>query len=285
MKAIHENRMYLSTCPVSCFQSKNISFYGHWHNDIEIIFVKKGILSIGINNESRKVTEGSLVICSGKDIHYYNSHGLENEVVLLIFKPDIINCPAGWPENGYFKYKYITPNLINKLDISINLLSEIEKSIDTIYFELETLNKHHDYIIKSNIFYITGLLLRYIPIENSTTPNKNSNYYYINRMHNVLKYLEDNYKNQISLQQAADICNLSVYHFSRLFSNTIGQTFTKYINTLRINAAEELLTNDTLSISFIALDCGFESIRSFNRVFKSIKGVTPSEFRKKHSNN
>lgn len=281
MKAFHEDRNYSTLCPVACFTAKNFSFYGHWHNDIEIIFVKKGSLNIGINNECRQVTEGSLVICAGKDIHYYTSSENENEIMFLIFKPDIINFPGGWPDNGCFKYKYITPELIKRLDMPLNLLNEIEKSIIIIDAELQVQNSHYEYIVKSNLFNITGLLLRYIPIENYDNTNKNSKYYYIDRMHKVLTFLEDNYTTPITLQQGADICNLSIYHFSRLFSSTMGQSFTSYVNALRIHSSEELLMNDTLSISYIALECGFESIRSFNRVFKSLKGISPSQFRNK----
>ena len=72
----------------------------------------------------------------------------------------------------------------------------------------------------------------------------------------------------------------SKYHFSRLFSEYTKETFCDYLNLRRIKAAEELLLNDSLSVTEIAMQSGFSSIATFNRLFRSLKGCSPSEYRK-----
>ncbi len=77
----------------------------------------------------------------------------------------------------------------------------------------------------------------------------------------------------------ADLAGFSKYHFSRLFKNFTGLSFYKYLNKKRIEHAEELLVDPSLSITEVALQSGFTSLSAFIRMFKQIKDCTPTEFR------
>jgi AraC-like DNA-binding protein len=71
-----------------------------------------------------------------------------------------------------------------------------------------------------------------------------------------------------------------MYHFTRFFKDTTGMTFWQYLNNYKVSKAVNLLINTSDSISEIAFNSGFNSIKTFNRVFKQVKGCSPSEFRK-----
>ena len=77
----------------------------------------------------------------------------------------------------------------------------------------------------------------------------------------------------------ADMAGFSKYHFSRLFTQYTGHTFCDYLNMRRIRAAESLLSGDDLTVTEAAMQSGFSSIATFNRVFKSFKNCNPSEYR------
>ena len=71
----------------------------------------------------------------------------------------------------------------------------------------------------------------------------------------------------------------SKFYFSRLFKQFTNVSFYKYVNQKRIEKAAEMLTEPNISITNVALSCGFESLSSFIRMFKIVKGCTPTEFR------
>ena len=85
----------------------------------------------------------------------------------------------------------------------------------------------------------------------------------------------------ISLDYLADQVGFSKFHFSRLFKEYTDYNFSDYLCIRRIKAAETLLEDPDYSITEVALNSGFASISTFNRIFKQKKGITPSEHRKR----
>lgn len=75
------------------------------------------------------------------------------------------------------------------------------------------------------------------------------------------------------------LSSFSKFYFSRLFKQFTDVSFYKYVNQKRIEKAAEMLTEPNISITNVALSCGFESLSSFIRMFKIVKGCTPTEFR------
>ncbi len=100
------------------------------------------------------------------------------------------------------------------------------------------------------------------------------------KLNNLLGYLEQHYAEDISLDQAAEMTGLSKYYFTKVFKQHTSQTYYDYLSFLRIQAAEGLLGDKSLSIADIAVSCGYASISSFNRIFRRLKGTSPSEYRK-----
>ncbi len=94
-------------------------------------------------------------------------------------------------------------------------------------------------------------------------------------------YITDHCGQSLSLGDVAHHVGISKSHFSHLFKHCTGQTFIDYLTTERIRRAETLSLDSSKSITDIAFEAGFSSISSFNRAFRKIKGITPSEFREK----
>jgi len=99
-------------------------------------------------------------------------------------------------------------------------------------------------------------------------------------MNDIVDYVENNYKKQISLNQLADSLGYEYCYFSKLFNKLFSMSFNSYINTYRFNAASEMLINTDMPVTEIAYESGFQSIRSFNNTFKNLSGRSPSDFRK-----
>lgn len=99
----------------------------------------------------------------------------------------------------------------------------------------------------------------------------------------VLKYIDNNYMYDITLDQLADVAGYSKYHFSRIFKQYNSMSYLQYINARRTKAAETLLLDPDIPITEVAMRSGFKSLTTFNRIFKDIKHCTPTDFKKLYS--
>ncbi|MCH5719257.1 helix-turn-helix domain-containing protein [Niabella hibiscisoli] len=100
------------------------------------------------------------------------------------------------------------------------------------------------------------------------------------RINMVYKYLMQNFQDDISLQEVANLCNMTPSAFCRYFKSRTQKSVIQFLNELRIGHASKLLLNERYSISDVCYECGYNSIANFNKFFKSIKKTTPSEYRK-----
>jgi len=96
----------------------------------------------------------------------------------------------------------------------------------------------------------------------------------------ALEYIASNYTSNITLKTVADNTYVHPAHLSRMFSKHVKCHFRNYINDKRINLAKELLQDPSLSITAICSEVGFSDQSYFDKVFKRIEGVTPSQYRK-----
>lgn len=273
MHAIYEDRSYASNLPVVAIESRNINFYAHWHEDVELICVCEGLLQVGINNESRILRQGDMAVCSSGDIHFYDCKGQESLLRMIIFRPEFIDSAGGWPRTFVISSPFLQDQSYS------DLYNKFNSAFETVRVETEQTDQVSSMMIKSSLLCLCGSLARAVPAQLSVSGKSASKHHRLKEMQDVLSFIESNYMENIRLEDAAAVANLSVCHFSRLFANIAGAGFKIYLTRLRVNKAEDLLKNSEDSITDIAYKCGFGSIRSFNRVFISSRGVPPSKFR------
>ncbi len=106
---------------------------------------------------------------------------------------------------------------------------------------------------------------------------------YVQKFNALMDYIDEHYMEDLNLETIAKSIGFSKFHFSRLFKQYTNFTFCDYLCYRRIKVAEELLAEPDLSITEIALQAGFPSISTFNRLFKQRKNCTPSEYRSKNN--
>ena len=95
----------------------------------------------------------------------------------------------------------------------------------------------------------------------------------------VVDYLNINFRDNITLAQAAEMAYTGSTYFSKKFKKCTGFGFSEYLTYLRINEASKMLVNSKDSISHISTSCGFNNSSYFGDVFKKIKGVSPQKYR------
>ena len=149
----------------------------------------------------------------------------------------------------------------------------------------------NDYILKpvrprEIINIVNNIIVNYkINNKGENTDNKSIIEEYkeeISPIDKALKYIDENFKDNINLNTIADKCNLSSCYFSKLFKREVGVNFSQYLKNKKIQHAKKLLKTTEIPILNIAIDLGFEDCGYFIRVFKNIEGITPKKYREKN---
>ncbi|MCG8475350.1 MAG: AraC family transcriptional regulator [Cytophagales bacterium] len=105
------------------------------------------------------------------------------------------------------------------------------------------------------------------------------------KINDVFEFVLANFSKPIKLQEVADIANMSVTSFCRYFKLRTRKTFSLFLNEIRVGHACKLLKENQFNISEICYECGFNNISNFNRQFKAITDFTPTEYKKRYTNN
>lgn len=271
VKAFHEVRSYDSDVMVWCQTYENISFLSHWHKEIELIYIRSGVCRINVGDQSFTAQGGDLVICDTGIIHYSDSYEEKNVLQFLIFAPGIISPVY---EFSRFSCPYITKEQLEKY----KLRDVLEGLFLVVQQELEAQENYYQDIVKARIREFWYLLKRKLPRESTQTASYHKRIEQMDDFQKLLSYMEEHYFENITLEFAAKQVNFSSSHFSKMFKKLTGINFVTYLNMLRVEKAMEQLRNTSRKVTDIGLNCGFNNIRTFNRVFKEITGYTPREF-------
>ena len=252
------------------FGTRNSNIGLHFHEEIEILFVTSGEIIVGIDKEVHIIKEQQCVLILPGKVHSVSTENFStinvvktyampitdehdfNSIVLdcCTFSDEII---ATCMENIY--REYIAKEKGYHLAIEKDILEVIL------------------YIIRNNAINITPADKRYKTLEDSMF------------LWNVYDYVQRNYMNNILLSDIAKLCGYSKCYFSRKFKALTDWNFWDYLLKFRINKAKELIIMSNSKYTDIAAHCGFSEIRSFNRSFKKMTGLNPSEYRKNSNDN
>jgi AraC-like DNA-binding protein len=177
--------------------------------------------------------------------------------------------------------KFISP-ITQRRMLFRNRIGKDEQFTDcmmAIHAELEREEAGFELAVKSHLYKLLALLVRGQEATMRNAVEYNSRIKELERLAPVFHEIDNRYKEQLTVQELADLVGLSRYHFSRLFKQLTDKTLVEYINLVRINKSESLLRDGRLTISEVALQTGFNDIYYFSRMFKKLKKMPPSEWR------
>ena len=124
----------------------------------------------------------------------------------------------------------------------------------------------------------------YNNIYNKSTDTENSNSKNLDSMHDMVGYIQKNYRNKITLSDIALAGNVCRSNCCKLFQLFLKSSPISYLTEYRLDKSIEMLNNSSYSITEIALHCGFNSSSYFTEIFSKNLGCTPSQYRKKFFN-
>ena len=166
------------------------------------------------------------------------------------------------------------------LNVRFSVFSFLNKlGYDTVSLEekeTEEILEQGGRSIEAAMEYAEKMLQKAIEIRDENSGNKNRDI-----LENSIEYIKTHYMDEnMSLNTAAQVANISANHFSALFSQNVGQTFIEYLTGIRMEHAKELLRCTGKRSSEIALEVGYKDSHYFSYLFKKTQGMTPSDYRK-----
>lgn len=268
----YENKRF-----VMLYDNSEFEFYPtHWHNAVEIIMPIENTFTVKTGAKEYLLRERDIIIIPPGELHTLPPQ----EGRRIIFQCD--NSVL----SGVSALEAVMPvfqePLHIKPDTERDLYLLAKKQILDIYSEYYANSEISDVRIYLNLINLL-VAVREFQIEQSQQSfacAKDKLYQYSEKFKLVLKYIDQNYMYDISLDKLAAIAGYSKFHFSRIFKQYNSMSYIQYINLRRTRAAEMLLLDPSIPITEVAMRAGFSSLSTFNRIFKEFKHCTPSSYQR-----
>lgn len=256
MLAKFEKRAYAGNEHVWVGKYRNLHNISHWHMEHELIACREGSAQVMLDDTMFNITQQQCIFCHSGCVHYISAS--PDSLLLVCLFNEKMYDPITSPftlENPVFEDRYgILPKL-----------SEIRHELQNqpIFFECRT---------EAMIGEILVDVFRGEPLRKAQWQFSDV----ITRYKQLLNHIDLEYEH-ITYRNAVQFMNMSDAYFSRYFKRQAGMIFSQYLNVVRIEKAVQLLDSaPTMKITDVMLRCGFNTIRSFNRVFREVTGFTPT---------
>lgn len=244
----------------------------HWHPEIEIIAIHQGSFELHLNDTVFDLSEGSVALMEGGSLH--SGEPQDCTYTCILVNPDLL-MKSGDSAMDFFRQLKsgtirIFPNLSDYSDEFYRICSEMA-------YVKQKGGDGYPYYIKSLIFRFWGVLSEKHLFSFEKTPNLTSDR--LNRMKNVISFIEEHYQASISLSELAELANLSSNHFCQKFKQLTGLSPISYLLHYRLEKARYALETTDLTVTEIALSCGFNDVSHFIFLFRKQYGKTPKQIR------
>lgn len=246
---LHNSRGYYN---YNAYVYTSVFWDFHFHENYELVYTLEGKVELTVGSSRVVLYEGELLLIPPNTVH---SLSISNASIWVgVFSEDHVSGFA--KENSYARYSKFRLSEENDAFLRKNLFfrGEPEKCMRC-----------------ACLYLVCSECLKSATLE-STQRDKGF-------ISETTKYISENLKGELTLRDVCDSLGYEYHYYSTLFNDIFGMGFKSFINTCRVNRACTMLRDRGLSITDICAECGFGSIRNFNRAFKKISGITPSEYR------
>lgn len=256
------------------------TFPMHWHDEMEIVYVEDGEYIENVDFEEYHVKKGDIIIINPSALHSFRQ--LDDKRTFfrtIIFNMSLITgnstdaCSIKYfvpfLENSYISPVVISsdnPHYSAVRSKILNMISVYNEKGDCYELKLKAEVYGLFYTLFSSVFVPDQ---RASAMKDATTRN----------IKVIIDYINENYMNNITIDELAETVNLSKHYFMRFFKKYMGMTCIEYINDYRLNIASNMLLTTRYQITEVAASIGITNLSYFNRIFKKKFHMTPKEYR------
>jgi AraC-like DNA-binding protein len=247
----------------------------HFHPELELVYVSEGSGRRHIGQHLSYFNDGDLLLIGSNLPHFGFTDRLTGNAseTIVQMNPDFLG-------QGFFQIPEMNSvsQLFEKAKMGITFHGNTKDETGT---KLKHLAKARPY---DKILHLLEILGDLADSEEYTLLNSEGIALEVNPQHNdrmnaIFDHVRKNFKTQITLDEIADLANMTIPSFCRFFKKKSGKNFTKFVNEYRLVHASKLLLEEPTSISQVCLECGFNNFSHFNKEFRLFTGRSPSSYR------
>lgn len=255
----------------------------HWHEHYEIILVERGSATLQIGSRRYEASAGDLYVVNGREMHGISAPSTPFVFYAIVFHPSLIGLtPTDVEAMGLPTAEAEGSRaFLTVPDPACEHDAKIRSVLDTLIAEFKGRLPGYQEAVQASARLLFTWLYRWYAEERDPANRLSEYSVREKRFRSLLLHVERHYDEPITLDQAAGIVHLSTYHFCKTFKRMTGMTFVQYVNRYRIQEAERLLLDSSLSVTEIADRVGCGSINAFSKLFKQIRGCSPKQLRAK----
>ncbi len=248
----------------------------HYHKEYEIAYVEQSEGKLYVGNNIVDFKAGNLFVFAPQLIHCFKNHKnpkAQAKATIILFKRDFLGAT-------FLERKEAA--LLNKLLANAGAGLKVEKPSAKLVLLVKNLSFNKGLKSVLELLTILDILSKQKDCEFLTSRWVDKYYYKLNDdlIKRICSFVEESFAENTVFENAVSISGMGIASFSRYFKNRTEKTFSQYVNEVRVNKAQKMLTNTNLNISEICRRCGYNNLSYFNRQFKQKNGMSPKEFRK-----
>lgn len=272
---IYENQMKNIQYPYkSAVMVGDMAFMNHCHQEFEIIWVTAGNLQVGNEECLYHLTQDDVLMIPPYENHYILKSPWGCERLVIQFDLNIGGSSLTGTDGGNLGAK------LARLDMySGNWSSETHQKvlglIECMHREYQVQELAWQLAIKAKVNELCLTALREMPKRYVEVGGKQ-----VAKLKTSLECIASHYCDDITLEGCARIAGLNPSYFSRIFKKHMDMTFQEYVKSLRVEKAKWLLLTEALSVTEVCYQSGFRDVKTFNKLFKQMCGLNPTQFRK-----
>lgn len=236
-------------------------FPEHLHTHVEMVYLFSGVLDVLIGGKTHNLSPGSLAVSFPNTIHGYGG-GRDAQGLMLIFSPEL---------SIDFLHVLMRQRPCEPCLSAEAVGADVAYAMRAIREEYKL--AADELAVKAFIQVILARVIPRLVLTENTGPDEHDTVY------RAVSFLSEHFCEPITLEVLARSIGANKYYLSHIISSRLHTNFRTYINALRINRAQYLLRGTDVPISQICYDCGFENIRTFNRAYRLLCGMTPGQYR------
>ena len=256
----------------------------HWHKEIEIIYVTKGSVNIGYNNQIVQVHEGEIFVFGSGEAHYFVASPGSNRKVfqfeLSLFRDKLFK------EKSHLEIARLFEQAENhSVYWPYEVKQKVVACLEDSFEEMTNEKPGYQHAVISDLLRLMTIYYRDIPkkpaiYQKATFSEAVNSHETLERLNEIFMYIENHFDEGITLDEIASVIGFSPYYFSRFFKKNTGQTFMQFLTDYRINQAKYILSHEKIPMIDVAEKSGFNSVKTFHHVFKEQVGMSPLKFQK-----
>ena len=249
----------------------------HWHPFIEMLLCLEPGNKISANFNTYSLSTNDLIILQPGDLHSIHNHS-EDSFLLIQFPLSLIDVFCETDS----MLRILSRHPVIRYDPRSPELDRLVLQFKSLFDLYDSAPPFSELLIAGGLLQFFGLLGQRIKVShpNELSSQEVSQYKSAKLIAEACMYISQNCSDPLTLESVSHTIGISKSYFAHLFKDYTKMTFIDFLTAERIKKSEGLFINSGQKIIDIAFECGFKSISSFNRAFKKIKGLSPTEFRK-----